>query len=83
MQSETDGVILHFNYTEKAGFFDMTYTNSSSSKVKVGAHVGNSSYTTKLNLTNSLMGDMYVNNVTKDFAMKLDGQNPDMLRFFF
>ena len=82
LQNETDGVILHFNHTERSESFNVTYTNSSdSSEVKVGAHVGNSTFTTKLNFTNSVMGDMYVNNVTRDFAMKFDGQNNDMLKF--
>ena len=90
LQGETRGVVLHFNHTERAEEWYFKFTNSSGRQIHKGVqikdHADNETEipTTQTKLTvdrTSQMGDIVANNVTRHFAIKLDGQRNDTRSF--
>ena len=90
LQGETRGVVLHFNHTERAEEWYLKFTNSSGRHIHKGVqireHFDNETEIpttqTKLSVdSTSQMGDIVANNVTRHFAIKLDGQRNDSRSF--
>jgi parallel beta-helix repeat protein len=77
LNGETDGVVVHFNHTERAEAFYFDYVNSTD-----GAAIRTETQSIKLSASpTSVMGDFFMNNVTRHASLKFDGQNPDAIRF--
>ena len=90
LQGEIRGVILHFNHTERAEEWYYKFTNSSGLQIHKGVQIrdhadnGTDIPSTQTKLTvdsTSQMGDIVANNVTRHFAIKLDGQRNDTRSF--
>ena len=78
LNGETEGVVLHFNHTERTEAFRFVYTNSTTSTTTTL-----SSKPSQVGLADStmMMGDFYMNNVTRHMMMKFDGKAPDRTTF--
>jgi len=76
LNGETQGVILHMNHTERAEAFYFDYTDSSTNK-----NTRMETKSTKLELADTMMGDIYMNNITRHIAIKFDGQSSDKTKF--
>lgn len=79
LNGESDGVVLHFNHTERAEAYNFAYTLSNGTTVT--STINNTGANDWLSMNSSVMGDMYLNNVTRHFALKLDGQDSDKTKF--
>lgn len=77
---ETAGVVVHFNHTEKAENFKLTYTNSATSTKESVTRTE-----TQLTAASTAikMGDYHMNNVTRHLSIKFDGQNNDRRTFTY
>lgn len=77
LNGEKRGVVLHLNHTNRLEAFNFTYDDSETKK-----QILVQPQTQHLSLTSeSKMGDVYFNNVTRHIEIKFDGQNEDSNRF--
>jgi len=75
---ETKGLILHINNTERAEAIEYIYNNSATNSEETVVPQN-----TYLSLgSDSKMGDVYFNNVTRHIQIKMDGQVTDKESFF-
>ena len=76
IENDTQGVVLHFNHTERTEMFYFNYTHSNGTSMSANK----SDMVVTHNGSNGI-GTIYMNNVTRHMALKLDASNQDAVSF--